>query len=364
MNTLRSFVIKETRHILRDRRTLVVLLALPVAMVLLFGYAIRTDVQNVRLVAVDPARDGRSHDLTRAIAATPALDLVGVYGSSAEVERTFRAGKADVALLIPQEFARRFERGTAEIMILTDGSNPNYAQTVESYVRTALGRWSLENGARDGIPIRVAARMRFNPTLESQNLLVPGLLAFVLALISALMTAISIAREKETGTMEVLLVSPLRPIQIVVGKVAPYLVLAFLDALSVLAIAWAVFRVPIRGSLSLLLVASFVYVLVSLALGVLISTRMHDQRTAMIATLLGLLFPTILLSGFIFPIASLPIWLQPLSTIIPATYYIVITRGIMLKDVGLGVLWPQFAVLLGMAVFLIGVSARSLRDRL
>lgn len=364
MNTLRSFIIKETRHILRDRRTLVILLALPVIMVLLFGYAIRTDVQNVRLVVSDPSKDGRSQDLTRAMAATPALRLVGVHASSSRVEQEFRAGRADVALLLPADFARRFERGTAEVMILTDGSNPNYAQITESYVRTALLRWSMQNGARDGIPIQTAARMRFNPTLESQNLLVPGLLAFVLALISALMTAISIAREKEMGTMEVLLVSPLRPIQIVVGKVAPYLVLAFVDALSVLAIAWAVFRVPMRGSLTLLLVASFIYVLVSLALGVLIATKMRDQRTAMVATLLGLLFPTVILSGFIFPISSLPVWLQPISTVIPATYYIVIARGIMLKDVGLSVLWPQFVVLLGLAVLFVGVSARSLRDRL
>ena len=363
MGTLASFIQKETRHILRDRQTVVVLLVLPVAMVLLFGYAIRTDVENVRLLVVDPSMDGRSIDLTQALAATPALRLVGVHPSSHVVETAFRSGTADVALLLPQEFARRLARGSAQVLILTDGTNPNYAQTTEAYVRAATNRWLALNGGGP-IPIQLSTRMRFNPTLESQNLLVPGLLAFVLALVSALMTAITIAREKERGTMEVLLVSPLRPIEIVLGKVAPYVVLAFLNALSVLAIAWLVFQVPVRGSLFLLLAMSFVYVLVSLAVGVLISVKMPDQRTAMVATLLGLLFPTIILSGFIFPISSLPAWLQPFSRVIPATYYIVITRGVMLKDVGLDILWKECLVLLGMAFFLIAVSVRSLKDRI
>lgn len=361
--TLASFITKEARHILRDRQTLVVLLALPLVMVLLFGYAIRTDVQNVRVAVVDPSLDGRSTQLTRALEGTPALRIVSWHTSSATLEAELRAGRADVALVLPVDFALRLERGTADVMILTDGSNPNYAQTTEAYVRTVVQQWAAQTGA-GASPIRVAVRMRFNPTLESQNLLVPGLLAFVLALISALMTAISIAREKERGNLEILFVSPLRPAQIIVGKVAPYLLLAFINAITTLALAWLVFGVPVRGSITLLLAASLVYVLVSLAVGVFISVRMPDQRTAMMATLLGLLFPTVVLSGFIFPVSSLPGWLQPISSLIPATYYIVIARGIMLKAAGLEVLWKDCVILLGMAVVLIGVSARSLKDRL
>ena len=363
MTTFQAFVLKETRHILRDRQTLTVLLLLPVAMVLLFGYAIRTDVEDVRVLVVDASRDARSEDLTRAIASTTALELVDVSSGMSDVEPALRSGEVNVALVISSGFARQLERGTAEVLVISDGANANYAATAEAYVRNVVQRWAAERGG--GAPvIRTSVRMRFNPTLESQNLFVPGLLAFVLTLVSALMTAISIAKEKETGTMEVLLVSPLRPLQIVVGKVAPYLALAFLNALTALGLAVVVFGVPIRGSLTLLLAASLVFVLVSLALGVLISSKAPDQRTAMMGALLGLLIPTLALTGFIFPIASMPGWLQPVTNVVPATWFITIARGVMLKGVGLEVLWKDIAVLCGMAVVLLAAGARSFNDRI
>jgi len=206
--------------------------------------------------------------------------------------------------------------------------------------------------------------MRFNPTLASENLFVPGLLAFVLTLGSALMTAISIAREKETGTLELLLVSPLRPLQIVVGKVTPYLLLAFTNAVTTLVVAWVAFRVPIEGSLVFLLAASLLYVLVALAIGVFISTKSADQRAAMMATLLVLLLPTLALSGFVFPISSMPAFLQPVTNVVPATWFIRIVRGIMLKGLGVEMLWKELLVLGGMAVVLIAISTRSFSDRL
>ena len=363
MSAFRSFVVKETRHILRDRQTLAVLLLMPVAMVLLFGFAIRTDVQDVRTIVVDPSRDARSAELTRALASTPALRLVGVYPSVASVEPLLRSGEAAVALVLPTDFARRFGRGTAEVLVVSDGTSANYAASAEGYVRTVVQQWAAEAGG--GAPVvRTATRMRFNPTLASENLFVPGLLAFVLTLVSALMTAISLAKEKETGTLEVLLVSPLRPFQIVVGKVVPYLVLAFVNAVSALGVAWLVFGVPVRGSLGLLLAAALVYVLVSLAIGVVISSRTPDQRTAMMGALLGLLLPTLALSGFIFPIASMPGWLQPVTNLIPATWFILIARGVMLKGVGLAVLWKEVLVLCVFAVVLLAAGARSFNDRI
>lgn len=363
MSAFRSFVAKETRHILRDRQTLAVLLALPFVMVLLFGYAIRTDVEDVRTVVVDPGRDARGTELTRAIASTDALRLVGVHPSIDAVEPLLRSGEADVALVLPTDFARRLARGQAEVLIVSDGINVNHARTAETYVRTVVQTWAARTTG--GVPVvRTSVRMRFNPTLASENLFVPGLLAFVLTLVSALMTAISIAREKETGTMEVLLVSPLRPAQIVVGKVAPYLGLAFLNAITALGVAAIVFGVPVRGSVALLLAASGVYVLASLALGVVIANRTPDQRTAMMGVLLGLLIPTLALTGFIFPIASMPGWLQPVTNIVPATWFIVLARGIMLKGVGLEVLWREALILCGLAVVLLGAGARSLRDRI
>lgn len=363
MSAFRSLVVKETRHILRDRQTLGVLLALPVVMVLLFGYAIRTDVQDVRVLVVDAARDGQSLDLTRAVAATPALRLVGVDGAPAAIEPALRTGRASVALVLPAAFGASFARGTAEVLVVTDGTTPNYAAAAEGYVRQVVQTWAAQQGAR-APTVRVAARMRFNPEMKSEALFVPGLLAYVLTLVSALMTALSISREKESGTMDVLLVSPLRPGAMVIGKVAPYLVLAFVNALTALAVARFVFHVPMRGSLAALLVATLAYVLGSLALGVLISSKTPDQRTAMMGTLLGLLLPTLALSGFVFPISSMPAWIRPVTQIVPATWYILAARGAMLKGLGFAGLAKELIVLFAMAAVLLVAASRSLKDRL
>jgi ABC-2 type transport system permease protein len=214
------------------------------------------------------------------------------------------------------------------------------------------------------VRIATETRMRFNPTLESVNLFVPGLIALVLVLVSALMTAISLSREKERGTMEVLLVSPLRPQQIIIGKVLPYLVLAFANVLTALLAAWAVFQVPFRGSIVLLLAESTLYTLVSLALGVLIAARTSSQRAAMLFALLATMLPNALLSGMIFPIASMPGWLQPVTNIVPAKWFIVIVRGIMLKGIGLDILWQETLILTAMALLLLTAAMRSFKPRL
>ena len=214
------------------------------------------------------------------------------------------------------------------------------------------------------MPFHVETRVRYNPAVESAYIFVPGLLAFVLILVSALMTSISIAREKETGTMETMLVSPLRRWQIIPGKVVPYLVVAFLNALTVLGAAYWVFGVPVRGNLGLLLAESFLFVLVALALGVFISTRTDSQRTAMMGALLGLMLPTALLSGMIFPIESMPVWLQPVTHLVPAKWFVIIVRGLLLKGVGLAHLWLETAILGGMGLFLLVASALSFNVRL
>ncbi len=365
MSAFRSLVRKETLHILRDRQTLAVLLLMPVVQVLLFGFAIRTDVRDVRVAVVDPARDARSRDLIQTLAATPAFEVVAVLPTAADVPSLLRRGAADAAVVLPPQFAHRLAHdGVAEVLVMTDHANATYGQTVQAYLTGTLRLWERRHGGRARVVVQPVARMRFNPTMESTHLFVPGLLAFVLTIVSALMTALSLAREKEAGTLEVLLVSPLRPLQVVAAKVAPYLGLAFLNAVTTLVVARAVFGVPLRGSLLLLLAECLLFVLVSLALGVLVSTRTPDQRAAMMAVLLGLMLPTMALSGFIFPIASMPGWLQPVTDVVPAMWFIVIARGIMLKGVGLEVLWEETLVLAAMAVVLLGLSARGVKDRL
>jgi ABC-2 type transport system permease protein len=249
--------------------------------------------------------------------------------------------------------------------VITDGTEPNTASTRQSYTLAVIQAYQRELGGKPaGITIVPERRMRFDPTAESSHLFVPGLMALVLTIISALMTAIALTREKETGTMEALLVSPLRPWQIIVGKVVPYLVIGFLSVVLVIVEARLVFDVPLRGSLPLLLGEGLLFILVSLSLGMMISARTSSQRVAMMGAMLGTMLPTMLLSGFIFPLESMPRPLQLVANLIPAKWFVTIARSIMLKGVGLEYLWPQTLVLCGMAFVLLAISTKSFHTRL
>jgi ABC-2 type transport system permease protein len=251
------------------------------------------------------------------------------------------------------------------ILIAVDAAEPNTGTTMLTFARAVIAGQEAEwRKAANQLRIDIVTRMQFNPTLESVNLFVPGLIALVLTLVSALMTAISLSREKERGTLEVLLVSPLRPHQIIVGKVMPYLGLAFANVITALVAAWAVFHVPFRGSLWLLLAESLLYSLVSLAIGVLVASKTTSQRAAMLTAMLATLLPNTLLSGMIFPIASMAKPLQVLTNIVPARWFITIARGIMLKGVGLTYLWHETLVLVAMMVVAIAVAVHSFKPRI
>jgi ABC-2 type transport system permease protein len=361
-----GFVRKETLHLLRDRQTLAILLLFPVVQVLIFGFAVRTDVRDIAIAIVDPTPDVATRELRERIAASDRFHIVRVLPSTAGLELRFRRGEIRQALVLPAGVERRIGRGDSlALQLLTDGSDPNTGGIMQGYATAIVQRWY-----RDAVPpggalgIDAQARMRYNPTLESAHLFVPGLVAFVLTIVSALMTAISITREKETGTMEMLLVSPIRPPAIVMGKVMPYIVLGFVSVVLVLVAARTVFGVPLRGSLLLLLAESGLYIVTALALGIVISTKAPNQRTAMIAALAGLMMPTLLLSGFIFPLDSLPRPLQLLSYVVPARWFLTIVRGIMIKGAGLATLWQETLILLGMTVFLLARGSRGLAIRL
>ena len=363
---LRAFIVKELRHILRDRQTLTILLLMPLVQVILFGFALRSDVRNIRVAFVTPAPDYATTALEARFRGTSRFVVVSQGRTMDAIEPLFRRGDADVAVVVEAGLAARLGRGEpTPIQVITDAADPNTGTVMQNYARAVIASFEADQPVPPGsLRIGTQTRMRFNPTLESVNLFVPGLIALVLTLVSALMTAISLSREKERGTMEVLLVSPLRPVQIIVGKVAPYLALAFANVLTALLAAWLVFRVPFRGSVALLLAESTVYALVSLAIGVLIAARTTSQRAAMLGAMLGTMLPSTLLSGMIFPIASMPSWLQPITNIVPARWFIVIARGIMLKGVGLPHLWRETLVLCVMAVVLMAASVRSFKPRL
>ena len=361
---LRAFMVKEIRHILRDRQTLTILLLMPLVQVVLFGFALRSDVRDIRLAIVDPSPDHATLALRSRFLGSARFRVVSLSRTPASIEPLFRRGEADVALVFEPGFASRLAARSepARVLLTVDASDPNTGTVMQSYSRAVISSYEAELA----MPVRITTdtRMRFNPTLESVNLFVPGLIALVLTMVSALMTAISLSREKERGTMEVLLVSPLRPWQIIVGKVLPYLALAFANVLTALLAAWLVFHVPFRGSLLLLLAESVLFAIVSLALGVLIAARTSTQRSAMLAAMLGTMLPSTLLSGMIFPIASMPGWLAPVTNIVPARWFIVIARGIMLKGVGLPYLWRETLVLLAMAALLMVAAVRSFKPRL
>ena len=363
---LRAFMAKELRHILRDRQTLLVLLLLPLVQVVVFGFALRTDVNEIRVVFVDPAPDEATTALRARFAGNGRFRVAGTVPAVQAVEPLFRRGRADVAVLFEPGLAERLARGTPALLLLvSDASDPNTGSRMQAYARAVVSAYEAELApSRSGVRLELRTRMRYNPTLESVNLFVPGLVVLVLTLVTALMSAISLSREKERGTLEILLVSPLRPWQIITGKVLPYLLLALANVCTALLAAWAVFRVPFRGSLVLLLSASVLYSLVGLALGVLIAARTSSQRAAMLGAMVGTMLPSTLLSGMIFPIASLPTALQYLTLVVPARWFILVTRGIMLKGAGVAQLWDELLVLAVMLAVLMLAAVRSFRARL
>jgi ABC-2 type transport system permease protein len=357
---------KEVYHILRDRRTLTVLVLLPVVQVILFGYSIRTDVTDVRLAIVDPTPDATTLALRDRFTASNVFRVIAVLSNERQLDRLFRTDTAQVAIEFEPGFARRIARGeTARLLVIGDATEPNSGTARQSYVNAVVQQYENEQTRqRGGVRIIPEARARFNPTRASANLFVPGLMALVLNIISALMTALSLTREKETGTLEALLVSPLRPWQIIVGKVAPYLVIGFISVLLVLLEARLVFHVPIRGSVTLLLAEGVLFILVALALGILISARTSSQRVAMMTAMLATMLPTQILSGFVFPLESMPLPLQWISNLVPAKWFVLIARGIMLKGIGIEYLWKETLVLAVMALVLMTAASRSFSARL
>lgn len=369
MNRLSAFIIKEFRHILRDRRTLLILFGMPVAQVLLFGFVLTNEIKNASIAVLDPSKDTESIALTNQLVSSGYFRLERTLSSIDEIDAAFRTGKIKMAVVFPPEFSAAIERGEAQLQFIGDASDPNTATTLVNYANAIVfdfQRNKLQSaGATSAAPvINVQSRMRYNPEQKGVFNFVPGVMTLILMLVSAMMTSITIAREKEMGTMEVLLVSPLKPIQIILGKTAPYLALTLVNALVIILLGIFVFGMPLLGSVVLLAAECVLYMFVALSLGIFISTKAKDQMTAMFMSALGLMMPTMLLSGFIFPRESMPVPLQVIGSFIPATWFNSIIKGIMIKGVGLGYIWKQTLILGGMALFFLVLSLRSFKDKL
>jgi ABC-2 type transport system permease protein len=370
MSRFRAFVLKEFYHIFRDRRTAAILFGMPVLQLLLFGYAIRNEINEVKLGICDLSHDTVTRKLTTKLLSTGTFIAIDNLHNPEEINQTFASGLVDEVIVFEPAFASRLQRvGVGHVQVITDGSDPNVSRIITGYTLSVIQDYLREylkekSGDTPHAGVISVTVMMFNPALKSVYLFVPGLMALILMLVSALMTSISITREKENGTMEVLLVSSLKPAQIIIGKVVPYVLLAFINLITILALAFFVFGVPCRGSVVLLLLESLLFIGTALSLGIFISTITASQQAAMMISLAGLLLPTILLSGFIFPVASMPLPLQVISNIIPAKWYLIIVRAIMLKGASFSYVWKETMVLVVMTAILVTASIIKFSERL
>lgn len=346
MKQFKSFIIKEARHILRDKRTMLILFGMPVVMMLLFGFAISTDVRNVRTAVVLSHVNHQTHKMVERLGANEFFDILYKVNTPAAAEQLIRHQKADVAIV--------FDRNNA-IQVITDGADPNMAQMYANYATMILQ--SSDTSV-------MTQKLLFNPQMRSCYNFVPGIMGMLLMLICAMMTSISIVREKERGTMEVLLVSPVRPLMIIIAKAVPYLVLAFVILCTILFISKYLLLVPISGSLFWIFLVSCIYIIVALSLGLLISTMAKTQLVALLASAMMLLLPCILLSGMMFPVESMPTILQYVSAIMPPRYYISAMRKLMIMGVGIDKVMHEVLVLSLMATVLLSAALLKFRNRL
>lgn len=362
-----GFVKKEVFHILRDTRTLVILLGIPIVQVLLFGYAITNEIKEARIAILDLSKDEATEAITQKLLASDYFLLADYLQHAGDIEPAFQAGQIKQVVVFEPGFQEKLQRERkAQVQLLLDATDPNTATTLRNYASAILLDYQQEVNRGQGLPfdLTLSTRMHYNPELKSVFFFVPGIITIILMLLSAMMTSISITREKELGTMEVLLVSPMQPAHIIMGKVTPYILLSLINAVVILALAYSVFEVPIKGNLGFLLAESVLFIITSLSLGILISTVAKTQQVALMASLFALMLPTIMLSGFVFPIESMPQVLQGISHIIPARWFITIVRSVMLKGAGLEDLWMETLILVGFTLFFIAVSVKKFNVRL
>ena len=359
-----SFVIKEARHILRDKRTMLILFGMPIVLMLLFGFAITNDVKNVRTVVVTSQMDHATQQAIDRLAASEYFMITTTVPTPKEAEWMIRSQKADMSLT-PSP-SPKGEGSNIQWQIMVDGADPNMAQQWATYAQAILSQpiggknYSLPSPFGEGPGVRLL----YNPRMKSAYNFVPAIMGMLLLLICAMMTSVSIVREKERGTMEVLLVSPIKPLMIIVAKVVPYLLLALAILAVILLMSATVLDVPLQGGLGWILVVSLIYILLALSLGLLISNIAHTQFVALLVSAMVLLLPTVMLSGMLFPVESMPTILQWISAIIPPRYYIQAMRKLMIMGVGIQEVWQEVVILIGMTSLLLVVSLKKFKTRL
>jgi ABC-2 type transport system permease protein len=359
---LAAVTVKEFRQIGRDRRTLLTLLLVPAFVLLLYGYALNFDIRNIRLALQDNDRSSASRELVSTFVNSGYFDLVAELENDADIVTTLDRGDARAVLVIPQNFGREAASGrTTSVQVIINGDNANTASTVMGYVLGLVTSFEMRVGSPSGPLVTLEPRVWYNPELRSALFLVPGLIAYIAMLTAVVSTALSIVREKEVGTMEQIRMSPIGALPFVVGKTVPYFVISLISSMSIVVLAMLMFDLPMRGSWTMLLVSVSLFLVCALAFGLLISTVADNQQVAFQMALLTSYLPTLMLSGFIFPIQSMPAFLQAVTYVVPARYFLIALRAIVLKGVGIAAYWQELAALALFATVILGLASLRLR---
>lgn len=367
MSQFLSFTRKEFWHILRDWRSLAFLVGLPIAQMLIFGFALSNEIKEAPFGVLDHARDEASLAITQRIDAGQEFAHTRQFSRIEEAETAFRRDEIKAVLVFPPQFGQSLTHAqSATVQLLLDASDPNLATSLANFATSIVRDYQQEinHGLQLPYSFAIETRMLYNPQLRSAYMFVPGVMTLILMLIGSMMTAVAIVREKEQGTMEVLLVSPVRPLVLAASKMAPYLLVSFVNLANILLLSYFVLDVPLRGSLLLLLAECILYLMTTLAMGLLISTITSSQQVALFVSLIGLMLPTLIFSGFMFPIENMPQPMQWVSNLTPARWFFTIVSGIMIKGLGWASVWRETLVLLGMTLVFMWLSVRNFQIRL
>ncbi len=367
MKAFWGFVRKELIHILRDKRTLVIILGIPIVELILFGFVLTNEIKQVKIAICDLSKDEITNQIINKIEGSGYYKVVNQLSSPHHIEPLFREGIVKQVIIFEPGFARKLQKERiAKVQILSDASDANFSHLTVNYTSAIINQYLQEynqiHKIRAGIIPQI--RMMYNPNLEGAYFFIPGIIGLILMLISALMTSVSLVKEKEMGTMEILLISPMKPYQIIAGKVFPYIFISLINIGAILFTSYLIFNIPVKGNLILLIAECLLYILLALSLGILISTITQSQMVAMMLSLVGLMLPTILLSGFIFPIENMPEILQWFCAILPPKYFIVIVKSVMIKGVGLQYIWFETLFLLAFTALFISIAIKKFKIRL
>lgn len=366
MKELRMILKKEFIHIFRDKITLFLVLAMPIALVLLFGFTISSEIRNAKISVLDQAKDTQSMRLCKKLSASGYFQIISYPNSEQEADSDFKLKNIKLAIVIPPQFEESLSREhMATLQIINDVSDLNVASILNNYVRAVVHDFESDYNSTTGLEqnFTINTKMLYNPTSNSVYMFVPGIITLIMILVTALMTSITLAREKETGTMRMLLITPVSKINIIIGKVIPYMIISFLSTIIILVISVLVFKMPINGSIPFLLFLCIIFMMTSASFGMLISSVSTSQLDAMMITMMGLFLPTVLLSGFLFPLNSMPLIFQWLADIFPAKWFILAIKDVMIKGSGFMDIWKYLLILFSMAVVFIIFSIRQLDKR-